>query len=253
MARVLVGCCGWAVKGGKKAYFSRFPTIELQETFYRLPRLETARRWREEAPEGFVFCMKAWQAVSHPVSSPTWRKAGLKVGKEKQQRYGFLRPVKENFEAWDMSAEVAKAVGAKVVVVQTPPTMPADDQTFKNAVEFFRYAVSSGLMVGWEPRGKIAELRHVVSDICMKTNVIHVTDLLRSSPASESSTLYTRLHGLGKKEVNYSYKYTDEDLRRLAEKVSEFSVENAFVMFNNVHMADDAERFIKFLQLEGKC
>ncbi|MEM4288377.1 MAG: DUF72 domain-containing protein, partial [Candidatus Caldarchaeum sp.] len=202
---------------------------------------------------GFVFCMKAWQAVSHPVSSPTWRKAGLKVGKEKQQRYGFLRPVKENFEAWDMSTEVAKALGARIVVVQTPPTMPADDQTFKNAVEFFRYAVSSGLIVGWEPRGKIAELRHVVSDICVKTNIIHVTDLLKSSPASESSTLYTRLHGLGKKEVNYSYKYTDEDLRRLAEKVSEFSVENAFVMFNNVHMADDAERFTKLLQLEGKC
>ncbi|MEM1955424.1 MAG: DUF72 domain-containing protein [Candidatus Caldarchaeum sp.] len=252
MARVLVGCCGWAVKGGRKAYFSRFPTIELQETFYRLPRLETARRWREEAPEGFVFCMKAWQAVSHPVSSPTWRRAGLKVGKEKQQRYGFLRPVKENFEAWDMSTDVAKALGARIVVVQTPPTMPADDQSVKNAVEFFRYASSSGLSVGWEPRGKIAELKHVVSDVCSKTNVIHITDLLRASPAVESPILYTRLHGLGRKEVNYSYKYTDEDLRRLAEKVSEFIVEDAFVLFNNVSMADDAERFTKLHRLEWK-
>ncbi|MCS7136725.1 MAG: DUF72 domain-containing protein, partial [Aigarchaeota archaeon] len=107
MKRFFVGCCGWAVKGGKKAYFEKFPVIEIQETFYKLPRVETVAGWRRMAPEGFVFCMKAWQAVSHPVTSLTWRRAGIEPSQLRKMNYGWLRPVKENFDAWDKTAEVA--------------------------------------------------------------------------------------------------------------------------------------------------
>jgi hypothetical protein len=48
---------------------------------------------RAEASSGFVFCMKAWQRVTHPPTSPTRRRAGIKPGKT--SGYGFLRPTKE--------------------------------------------------------------------------------------------------------------------------------------------------------------
>ncbi|MCS6769525.1 MAG: DUF72 domain-containing protein [Candidatus Caldarchaeum sp.] len=247
VGRVYVGCCGWSVKGGKAAYFSKFPAVEVQETFYRLPRVETVKRWREQAPDEFVFCMKAWQAVSHPTTSPTWRRAGVDP-RQLKNKYGFLRPVEENFEAWDKSAEVAKALRARVVVVQTPASMPADDTAFKDAKQFFEYAAGSGFLVGWEPRGRVAARMDKVYEVCSSTGVIHITDLLRSKPATASRLVYTRLHGLGGREVNYSYRYSDEDLQRLFEAVGELDADEAFVMFNNISMADDAERFAQLLK-----
>ena len=48
---IKVGCCGWAKS--QKEYFENFPVIELQQTFYKLPDLKTAQKWREKAPKDF--------------------------------------------------------------------------------------------------------------------------------------------------------------------------------------------------------
>jgi uncharacterized protein YecE (DUF72 family) len=239
---VLAGCCGWAVRGGRKTYYREFPAVEVQQTFYKLPKPETLQRWRDEAPAGFIFCMKAWQGVTHPPTSPTWRRAGVKPGKT--SGYGFLRPTKEVGRAWELTAEAAKALDARVVVVQTPPNMPADSQSIKNVERFFRDAAASGFVVGWEPRGELARNREAVSRICSLTGIIHITDLLRDTPVTTAETLYTRLHGLGPREVNYSYRYTDRDLENLAAAVKKHTeAETAYVMFNNISMAEDAKRF----------
>ncbi|MDT7878278.1 MAG: DUF72 domain-containing protein [Candidatus Caldarchaeales archaeon] len=44
----------------------------VQQTLYKLPKPETIHRWRDEAPSGFVFCMKAWRGVAHLPTSPMW-------------------------------------------------------------------------------------------------------------------------------------------------------------------------------------
>ena len=36
-------------------YTSLFATVELNSTFYRLPKESTVDRWRAEAPPGFVY------------------------------------------------------------------------------------------------------------------------------------------------------------------------------------------------------
>ncbi|RLE50833.1 MAG: DUF72 domain-containing protein, partial [Candidatus Methanomethylicota archaeon] len=92
---VKVGCCGWAVRGGKQAYYKEFSLIELQETFYKLPKVDTVKSWREEAPSSFEFAVKAWQAITHPTTSPTWKKAGVKIPAEKADKYGNLQPTRE--------------------------------------------------------------------------------------------------------------------------------------------------------------
>lgn len=76
--------------------------------------------------------------------------------------------------------------------------------------------------------------------------MVHAVDPLRRTTAKKDSLAYFRLHGLGEKEVNYSYKYSDEDLLRLFDVVSalmQSAVERAYVMFNNIAMFNDAIRF----------
>jgi len=46
-----IGCCGFPVARPK--YFGEFSVVEIQQTFYNLPRMTTAEKWREEAPKGF--------------------------------------------------------------------------------------------------------------------------------------------------------------------------------------------------------
>jgi uncharacterized protein YecE (DUF72 family) len=74
----LIGCSGWSyahwrdpVYDGAPAgrwlglYAERFPTVEVNASFYRLPTLRMAQGWAERAPEGFVFAVKMSRYVTH--------------------------------------------------------------------------------------------------------------------------------------------------------------------------------------------
>lgn len=46
-------------------YAGKFPTVEIDSTFYRVPAANTARQWRERTPEGFLFAAKVPQVITH--------------------------------------------------------------------------------------------------------------------------------------------------------------------------------------------
>ncbi|MBI4302269.1 MAG: DUF72 domain-containing protein [Chloroflexi bacterium] len=96
---VRVGCCGFPQ--GMKEYFGQFEVVEVQQTFYRPPSLTTAQRWRELAPPSFEFTPKAWQLITHPSSSPTYRRTPVTITPQKAGDYGFFRPTPEVRAAWE--------------------------------------------------------------------------------------------------------------------------------------------------------
>ncbi|MEM7204226.1 MAG: DUF72 domain-containing protein [Planctomycetota bacterium] len=46
-------------------YSSQLPTVEVNNTFYRMPKPEVMARWAEEVPDHFVFVVKASQRITH--------------------------------------------------------------------------------------------------------------------------------------------------------------------------------------------
>ncbi len=46
-------------------YAAHFPTVELNNPFYRLPTREMFARWRSATPEGFEFAVKASRYITH--------------------------------------------------------------------------------------------------------------------------------------------------------------------------------------------
>lgn len=46
-------------------YGEQLLTVEVNNTFYQLPREKTLRRWREAVPEDFVFAVKASRYITH--------------------------------------------------------------------------------------------------------------------------------------------------------------------------------------------
>ncbi len=79
--------------------------------------------------------------------------------------------------------------------------------------------------------------------------MVHIVDPFRREALIHRGTAYFRLHGIGKGEVNYSYKYSNDDLGRLKELIDSIGESTVYVMFNNVHMLDDA---LRFKELIGK-
>ncbi len=71
--RVRIGCSGWVYKHWRgllypeglpqKRWFDRyaeeFDTVELNNSFYHLPKADTFYRWRMQAPPGFRYAVKA--------------------------------------------------------------------------------------------------------------------------------------------------------------------------------------------------
>lgn len=46
-------------------YSSKFPTVEINNTFYRLPKEDVLQSWAAQVPEPFTFAIKASQRITH--------------------------------------------------------------------------------------------------------------------------------------------------------------------------------------------
>ncbi len=77
--RLLTGTSGYAFKEWKGQFYpedlkddgflgyyaSRLPTVEINNTFYRLPRESVLHDWAAQVPNGFLFTIKASQRITH--------------------------------------------------------------------------------------------------------------------------------------------------------------------------------------------
>src|SRR5262247_825725 len=57
-------------------YSEHFPTVEINNTFYRMPAETMLARWKEEVPGGFAFTLKAPRRITH---DKRLREAGQEV------------------------------------------------------------------------------------------------------------------------------------------------------------------------------
>ena len=85
-------------------YAERFPTVEINNTFYRMPSREVLERWAGETPDTFRFVLKAPQRLTH------------------QKR------LKDVGDSLPYFLDVSEALGAKrgPFLFQLPPNMKKD-------------------------------------------------------------------------------------------------------------------------------
>lgn len=234
---VKIGCCGWAKS--QEEYFRHFDVVEIQQTFYKLPEIKTAQNWRAKAPLNFEFTIKASQLITHPSSSPTYRKAKLVIPEEKKDKYGFFRPSEEVFEAFEETAEIARALNCKIIVFQCPASFSPTNENKENLLTFFKKVKRNDFIFVWEPRGKWEEKE--IKALCEELNLSHCVDPFKEKNVW-GEILYLRLHGIG----GYNYEYTDEELNHLASMIKD-EKRPIYVMFNNTNMFQDALRFRKIV------
>ncbi|MGH2572667.1 MAG: DUF72 domain-containing protein [Actinomycetota bacterium] len=85
-------------------YAARFPVVEVNNSFYQLPKEETFDRWREETPDRFLFVLKASRYITH---------------------IRRLRDCKDSVELfWSRASRLKRKLGP--VLFQLPPNFKAD-------------------------------------------------------------------------------------------------------------------------------
>jgi uncharacterized protein YecE (DUF72 family) len=236
-----VGCCGFALAQAR--YFRTFRLLEVQQTFYQPPQLATLQRWRAAAPKGFEFTLKAWQLITHEPSSPTYRRLRTPIADSRRARYGSFRCTDEVLAAWRTTLEAARALAATAIVFQCPASFGHTAVHVRNLRAFFRAVAkeAAGFRLCWEPRGDWS--RQTVLKLCEELGLALVVDPFHSEPPAPGWR-YFRLHGIG----GYRYTYSDGDLRRLLSRCHG----EVYCLFNNMTMADDAQRFQGLLQRPEK-
>ena len=240
---IKVGCCGFPIS--MREYFEKFCLVEIQSTFYRIPKLETVTGWRRSAGEDFEFSVKAWQAITHPLTSPTWKKAKIKVDVENRDNYGFFKPTQEVFDAWKRIREICGLLKARVCLIQCPATFVANEQNVRNMQQFFSKIDQKGLTLAWEPRGE-SWSDEKVKQLCEELCLTHCVDPFAKNPVFTTKTkiAYLRLHGSPPGRALYRYEYTDQDLAWVAKKAKDLEAKGltVYCLFNNISMGEDAKR-----------
>jgi uncharacterized protein YecE (DUF72 family) len=238
-AEIIVGCSGF--QKSHKVYYEHFKTVEIQQTFYKPPMVKTAERWRQEAPDNFIFTIKAWQIITHEPTSPTYKRLNQPIPPGEWKDYGSFKPTQVVHDAWLTTKTIAKALHSPVILFQCPAQFNPTPDHVANFRGFINSINREDFLLAWEPRGFWPD--ELVKKLCIELNLIHAVDPFLNLPQTPQLA-YFRLHG-GK---DYSHLYSDDELKALYKKCNDFDF--VYCYFNNVHMWNDGLRMERLIQLD---
>ena len=225
--KYFVGCSGWHYEHWRGLYYpqdlakpkwlsfyaQQFDTVELNNSFYRVPSEKAFNTWQDSTPDNFVFAVKASRFITHI------------------KRLKNLDSAVENF------VSRARLLKEKLgpLLYQLPPSMKRNDEL----LESFLYTLRSEYQ-------HVVEFRHEswiderVFDILRRHSVgLCVFDMpgFGCPLVATSDFAYVRFHG---SEGLYSSSYSDEELARWAQRIARLgeTVRVSYIYFNN-----DAEAF----------
>lgn len=156
---LLIGTSGWQYRHWRgvlyppdvpqrlwlEHYAKRYPTVENDGTFYRLPPRETFESWRARTPDGFVMAIKASRYLTH------------------------IRRLRDPHQPVQRLAEAAAGLHDRLgpVLLQLPPNLPADAGRLAACLDAFAGSPLAKAKVAVEPRHPswwTDEVRQVLAD-----------------------------------------------------------------------------------------
>jgi len=217
-----VGCSGWQYKHWRGDFYdaglpmsrwfahyaSVFDTVEINNTFYRLPEAATFAKWGAMAPPGFVFAVKASRFLTH------------------------LKKLKDPEAPLDRLFERARELGPHLgpVLYQLPPGWKLDRARLEHFLQVLPGGVRHVLEFrdpSWYAEDALAMLRARDVALCLHDMRGSATERLRTA-----SFVYVRYHGPA---GTYSGGYSHQRLESWADWLSAQRRDgaNVYAYFNN--------------------
>jgi len=227
---IRIGCSGWQYRHWRgdfypadlpqsrwfEHYAAVFDTVEVNNTFYRLPDAETFVGWKRRAPPGFLFAVKASRYLTH------------------------MKKLKEPEEPLALFLSRARGLGRTFgpILYQLPPRWPL---TAASLARFDRFLKALSLRhVRGRRRRHVVEFRDAswyVDEVFARLERHRVALCLHDMAGSSTGRrtvgpfVYARFHGVQK----YSGSYGDATLEEWADWLTMRARAGApvFVYFNN--------------------
>ena len=212
-------------------YVKRYATVEIDSTFYGIPRRSTVQKWREVSPDGFLFAAKFPKDITHQQNL---------VGAEAEVET-FLHTM----------AELGDRLGP--LLIQLPPSFDVEgmgvlEDFVQRLPEGFRYAV---------------EVRHgswLCSDLpeMLRERGVAMTliDYRRMPRMEEATADFSYIRWLGDRREfpsghTHLEKERDDDLRRWSDLVGYFLEEGrtVFAYANNHYQNHSPSTLDRFLEI----
>jgi len=232
MAKHWIGTSGWSYdhwgggafypRGLKKTdwlahYAQRFRSVEINASFYHLPRPPVLENWAARTPDGFLFAVKAWRAITH---------------------YRRLADCAEHVQTFfDRIAALGEKGGP--VLFQTPPRFEADTGRLAE----FLALLPKGRRCAFEFRDPSWHDDAVYALLADRDAAFCPFELAnQSSPRlATADFVYVRLHG---RNGRYAGNYGPAALRDWAEWLGGqlAAGRDAYVYFDNTDVKDYALR-----------
>ncbi len=132
MKAVRIGCSGWVYRDWRGSFYPeklpqrewlahysrRFDTVEVNNTFYKLPSAEAVSTWVEQTPRGFRFTVKASRYITHV----------KRLTNPEKYVERFLTSIEP----------LAKARKLEAILWQLPPSFKRDDERLDTALTAIR-------------------------------------------------------------------------------------------------------------------
>lgn len=224
MPCVKIGCSGFLCEDWKGTFYpnelsrkqwfgyycKKFPTVELNVTFYRVPEKETFSRWYSETPPNFSISLKGSKFITH------------------------VKKLKSPLEPLDVLFTRAAALKEKLGVVlwQFPPDFKADPDKLKEFIEALApYKAKNTFEFrdkSWISRKTFSLLEKNNISLCISD----WPDFLQEVPAT-ADFAYIRRHGIAAKENACCF--TTEQLKNEAKAINKIMKQNkdVYMYFNN--------------------
>jgi len=179
-------------------YAEHFPTVEINNTFYRMPAESMLEQWSKQVPEDFTFTLKAPRRITH---DKRLREAESHVAE-------FLRR--------------AGALGNKlgVLLFQLPPYLRKDLPRLRDFLEL----LPSDRRVAFEFRHASWQDDEVYDTLKSRGAMLCVTD------TDEGDTPFVATSDRGYVRLRRTH-YEDEELRAWAARIAEKSLALTYVYF----------------------
>ncbi len=224
MPRIRIGCSGWQYKSWRGRFYpadlpvsrwldyyaARFDTVEINNTFYRLPEGKTFASWRRNFPLGFVAAIKASRYLTH-----------LKRLKDPKA------PVARLFSR---ATKLERKLGP--VLYQLPARFAWSEDNAARLRAFLSVLPRRGIRHVLEFRDSSWYRDDVLSAIDRAGAVVCWHDMPGSALAdSPGRFVYVRFHGATGK---YAGEYSTDILRGWADRLRKIAeTRDAYVYFNN--------------------
>jgi uncharacterized protein YecE (DUF72 family) len=201
-------------KGWFAHYATLFDTVELNNTFYRLPPVETVERWAAQAPSGFTYALKLGAFGSHRMKlrdAVSWLPNHL-----------------------DRALRLGPHLGP--TLVQLPPRWRRNVERLDEFLTTARASSPSSMRWAVELREPSWVHDDVFATLERHGTALCIHDLLADHPwVRTTDWTYVRFHGPGALERRYYGRYGGRRLWRVAERLEAWLDEGCdlYAYFNN--------------------